>query len=99
MGFFPTRDPQLRSFAGQMKEVNSAAVSPDATTIATGGAMGQVRLWDVQSERELYSLSAGATSVLAIAFSRDGSSLAASDGLGRITRWYAHPVPWSTARL
>lgn len=55
----------------------SLAVSPDRKFVAAGGPDGRVRVLEAGSWRELLTLSVGTESVRALAFSPDGTILAA----------------------
>jgi WD40 repeat protein len=66
----------------------SVGWSPDGTMVATGGGQGKVILWRAAGGRQLATLQADTSWVLAMAFSLDGSLLAAS-GIGdrQVTVW------------
>lgn len=60
------------------------AFSPDGRTLVSGSDAGEVKLWDVLTRRELFSLP-GPRSVSCAVFSPDGSHLVTS-GAGRRTQ-------------
>ncbi|NDU73610.1 protein kinase [Actinomadura sp. DSM 109109] len=61
---------------GHKSYVRTAALSPDGALLATGDALGQIRLWEVESGR-LYALplTGHQTEIKALAFSPDGKTL------------------------
>ena len=48
------------------------AFSPDGRRLATGGEENTVKIWDVQTGRELHTLRGHNGDVYAVAFSPDG---------------------------
>jgi WD40 repeat protein len=67
----------------------SVAFSTDSKTIASGGADGYVRLWDVRTNKELRAQRAGGGRVFGVGFSRDGKHLATINGDGTLSVWDA----------
>jgi WD40 repeat protein len=65
----------VRTFDAQ-QPIDAAALSPDGTRLVTGGWGGTVRMWDVQSGKELWAIPTGGQYVLAVAFSADGRQFA-----------------------
>jgi WD40 repeat protein len=68
--------------------VNSVAFSPDGKTLASGGWDDTLRLWDVQSGKELRKISAHKAMVGHVVFSPDGRVLASRGALdGTVRLW------------
>jgi len=68
--------------------VYALAFSPDGATLATAGANGSIRLWDVATQQEIGTpMTAGPGPVYALAFSPDGATLATAGGDGRARLW------------
>jgi len=65
---------------------SSLGISPDSTILASGGWSGYVRLWDLETGRNLRSWRAHSDSVNGIFFLPDGTLLTAGYD-GRIARW------------
>jgi len=63
-----------------LKEVRAMAVAPDGGVAASGGQDGSVCLYDVKTGEELRTLDAKQGGVESVAFSRDGTKLAAGHG-------------------
>jgi WD40 repeat protein len=84
--------------------VNSVVFSPDGETIATAGADGKARLWDVASRRLIYTFRISDNHPLnAVAFSPDGKTLATAGPGGKARLWdltnHLVPARNGTARL
>ena len=72
-------------FEGHTDSVNSVAFSPDGLLIASGSYDG-VRLWDVQTGKEIRRLEGHTDSVMSVTFSPDGR-LIASGGWDETVRF------------
>jgi WD40 repeat protein len=82
--------------AGQMKQqtllpqadgVCAVAFSSDGETLAAASSTGQVKLWDTEQKRELYTLRGTNTNVRALRFSPDGQLLADANGFSALKLW------------
>jgi WD40 repeat protein len=70
-----------------MKWVSSLAFSPDGQQLASGSESGTVRLWDVRTGEQVWSLEGYASGVKSVAFSPDGQLLALGSSDGTVILW------------
>jgi WD40 repeat protein len=92
------RQKELKNYVGHIGAVNGAAVSPDERRLATAGNDGTVRLWDIETGLELFTLGKHAGPGMGVAFSPDGKRVASTGRDGTLRIWSAvgtPPVPKS----
>ena len=68
-------------------EVLSLSFSPDGTILASGNGDNSIKLWDVNSGRELRTLEGHTWSVMSVAFNPDGKTLASGSGDMSVRLW------------
>ncbi|MEG3858286.1 serine/threonine-protein kinase [Microcoleus sp. herbarium12] len=69
------------------KSVNTLAVSPDSSILASGGGDNNVILWDLKTGRRVRTIAAHKAPVNAIAFSSDGQTLASGSDDKTVRVW------------
>jgi eukaryotic-like serine/threonine-protein kinase len=78
---------QLATMYGHADSVLAVAFSSDGSRVASGSADSTVKVWDRQSQSEVFTLRGHATAVKAVAFSPDGRQLASGSADGRLRIW------------
>ncbi len=76
------------NFIGHSLGVNSVAFSPDGKYLASGSEDKTVKLWSVESHKEITTLQGHSSHVLSVAFSPDGKYLA-SGSLDRTVKLWS----------
>ena len=84
--FLDTPDLQ-RPLAGHQKEAWALAFSPDGALLASGSDDHTIKLWDVDFERELLTLTGHSQTVTALAFFHEGDRLASVSLDGKVILW------------
>ena len=77
----------LRPLAGHQTEAWALAFSPDGSLLASGSDDHDIKLWDVDSERELLTLHGHSQTVTALAFFQEGDRLASVSLDGKVILW------------
>ncbi len=67
--------------------IKSVAFSPDGKYLASGGSDSTVKLWSIESQKEITTLEGHSNNVLSVAFSPDGKYLASSSWDKTIKLW------------
>jgi len=81
-----------RTLTGKLLEVSALGFSPDGKTLASGSQIGKIKLWDVESGREIRSLTKRSDRFYLsycwlVMFSANGKMLASEGGDDQITLW------------
>ena len=85
---FAQRSPyHLATLEGHTHQINSIAMSPDGTTLASGSRDSTIRLWDTKTFEEMATLRGSDSKIWSLAFSPDGSMLAAGTHGGWVDLW------------
>jgi serine/threonine protein kinase len=88
----PATGAERAGFSGDRLGLRALAFSPDRQTLASAGTNDKdVKLWKVETREKTAILSGGPEAdLLCVAFSRDGSLLAAGRRDGSVTIWDVH---------
>ena len=80
-------DTDLYILSGHSSDVVSVAFSPDGKTLASGSGDWTIKLWDVNSGKEIKTLAGHTDVVESVAFSFDGKNLASGSIDKTIKLW------------
>ena len=83
----PRRWRRQSSFRADRSQVNAVALTPDGKTLATAGADGAVKLWDVPAGKLRGTLQRHETPALVLAFSGDGRHVTSVGADGTVLVW------------
>lgn len=85
-------DDILSVLEGMNENIVDAAFSPDSTRVASVSENHAIKIWDVQTGRELISITGSGRDKWAIDYSPDGHTLMTASTDGTICVWEA--MPW-----
>ncbi|MBN3882439.1 MAG: serine/threonine-protein kinase [Nostoc sp.] len=77
----------LSGDSGVLSRVNTIAISPDSHTLASGSDDKNIKLWDLNTQKVLASLSGHSQAVKSVAFNPDGKILATASDDKTIKLW------------
>lgn len=77
----------LTGHSGTLSSVNALAISPESNTLASGTDDKNIKLWDLNTQKVLASLSGHSQAVKSVAFSPDGKILATASDDKTIKLW------------
>ncbi|MDR1626851.1 MAG: hypothetical protein LBT33_09960, partial [Spirochaetia bacterium] len=88
---FGQKAPEVEVFAqlGHSYFVISVAFSPDGKQIVSGSWDNTIKLWDVESGREVCTFSGHSNRVWSVAFSPDGKQIVSGSGDDTLKLWDA----------
>ena len=75
------------SLEGHSSRVTSVAFSPDGKTLASASDDNTIKLWNLQTQKELKTLKGHSSSVMSVAFSPDRKTLASASADNTIRLW------------
>jgi serine/threonine protein kinase/WD40 repeat protein len=87
----------LGRYSGHARAIRSGALNPEETLLATASEDETIRLWDLQTNRELLVLRGDASAMNDVAFSPRGGFLAAAQASGTIRVWDGRPQPGTSS--
>jgi len=84
---FAYSDLSKSVFAETFGGILSVAFSPDAKLLVTGNADGEIRLWQIATAQQLFTLKGHTAWVRSVAFSPDGNTLASGSSDYTVKLW------------
>lgn len=85
---------KVNTFPIHRAAVQSVAVSPDGTIIASGSRDNTTRLWHIETGEVLQNFVGNSSAILSVDFSNDGLSLAAGTQLSQVIEWNLETIEW-----
>ncbi|MEG4083237.1 AAA-like domain-containing protein, partial [Microcoleus sp. POL10_C6] len=79
---------ERNSLEGHSSTVNSVALSPDGLTLASASNDNTIKLWHLQTQKQLATLTGHRSMVNKVAFSPDGLTLASASNDDTIKLWH-----------
>ncbi len=92
----PTQGTDQGELEGHERGVEGLAVSPDGRLLASAGNDATLRLWDLKERSQIRSVGFANARMVCVAFSGDGTLVAAGDILGNII---LHQLPSESSRI
>ncbi|MBD2606491.1 CHAT domain-containing protein [Scytonema hofmannii FACHB-248] len=78
---------KVRTLKGHTSGVTSVSFRPDGKTLASASNDGTVKLWDVNSGKEINTLKGHTSNVIGVSFSPDGKTLASTSEDHTVKLW------------
>jgi WD40 repeat protein len=80
----------ITTLSGHSSWVNSVTFSPDGQLLASGSGNSTIKLWDMETMKELRILKGHSADIRSVAFSPDGQILASGSDDNTIKLWDVH---------
>jgi hypothetical protein len=80
-------EAELPYLIGRPPAVRAVAFTPDGKALASAGANGTIRLWDVTTGKELREVATQAEGITGVTFSPDGRTLKVHHASGEVRVW------------
>jgi RNA polymerase sigma factor (sigma-70 family) len=78
---------QIGTLAGHQAQVFALAFAPDGKTLASGGYDKTLRLWDLETRKELHKHQSLPTPIYQLSFNRDGKTLTSRGAENHVRLW------------